>query len=128
MSSTLCGLLQHSKPEAPKILSTPEARSQWLVENSTHQGVASTAWAFESTDMKKKLNIQDVTNLCCAIVVAGRVNESKVMLQKLWQNSIELLDLDAVFVDESFLQLAQMQVFASARYCACVLAECGGCG
>ena len=66
-----------------------------------------------------------MANLCFAIVIAGRINESKALLLKLWQNAIQLFDVDAVFVDEAFLQLAQMQVFASARCCGCVLAECG---
>jgi very-short-patch-repair endonuclease len=119
------------KTEAPKLLSAIEARSEWLAVNGNPQEVANTAWAFATigfeatkffdalhrnpmTALGKESSPQDVANLCFAIVTAGHVKDSVVLLLKLWDNAIHLFVADAVFIGEFFWQLAQTQVFARA--------------
>jgi very-short-patch-repair endonuclease len=118
------------KMDAPNLLSKIEARSDWLVDNGNAQDMANIAWAFatigfEATKffdalnrnpavLDEKLNPQGVANLCFAIVIAGRVNESAVLLLKLWDTAIQLFVADEVFLDVEFRQLALTQAFASA--------------
>ena len=101
------------KTEAPKKLTSALAHSHWLVENSTPQGVASTAWAFASigyeapkffdalsshNDMVLFGTVKVKSPRCDESLfrhfsswALGAGNESKVLLQKVWQNAIELL-------------------------------------
>ena len=118
--------------EAPRLLAAIDARADWLVQNGNAQVLSNTAWAFATLGFEASMffdevdrnpmsvlgnesNPQTVANSCFAIATALRIDNSRDLLQKLWDRAIELFEADAVsFVDVAFWQLAQTQIFAKA--------------